>query len=205
MLYFTADLHFNHRNIIDFCGRPFSEVAEMNAAIVDGINRKVGKTDELYIVGDFGLHVKADDVKDLLGKITCRSVRLVFGNHDDSKHGSLFQHSYDMVKVNWNKQSFLLCHYPLRSWRAAYQLHGHEHGRMKHLVGQLDIGVDGPYLEPNVWRGEPWSAEEVVSFVNARDKDRIVTDACVEKHRDRLVVGGYTKDGRSRFAGDGRD
>ena len=30
MIYFTADTHFNHSNIINLCGRPFANLEQMN-------------------------------------------------------------------------------------------------------------------------------------------------------------------------------
>ena len=34
MVYFTADTHFDHANIIRFCNRPFTSVDEMNEALI---------------------------------------------------------------------------------------------------------------------------------------------------------------------------
>ena len=60
--WFTADFHFNHANIIRYCGRPFETVAEMDAAILDRLNSSVAEGDILYFldsseesVGEFRL------------------------------------------------------------------------------------------------------------------------------------------------------
>lgn len=195
MIFFTADTHFNHRNIIQFCQRPFGidETEEMNACMIDSINTVVGQKDELWHVGDFGLHLKDDDVRRMLARIYCKNIRLILGNHDSHQAGARFQHCYQAAVVRWNHQSFYLSHYPLRAWREHFQLHGHEHGRMAPLVGQLDVGVDGPEglnsgKQPF---GTPWSVEEVVEYVQRRDRARIVKDACKQVHGSKLVVGGY--------------
>ena len=204
MIFFTADTHFNHRNIINFCQRPFveGELEEMNACMIDAINARVGQKDELWHLGDFGLHLKDENVRKLLARIHCRNVRLILGNHDSHQAGHRFQHCAQAQVVRWNHQSFYLSHYPLRAWREHFQLHGHEHGRMEPLAGQLDVGVDGPKglnsgKQPF---GTPWSVEEVMEYVQKRDRGRVVKDACRERHGERLVVGGYG----TRPQGDGR-
>lgn len=47
-LWFTADLHLGHANIIKHCARPFSSCEE-----IDNINKTVVPGDRLFIVGDF--------------------------------------------------------------------------------------------------------------------------------------------------------
>ena len=210
MIYFTADTHFGHRNIIDFCHRPFADVNEMRECIINNINARVGEKDELWHLGDFGLHLRTEDVKELLKRLVCKHVKLILGNHDPHQIGQAFEECYLAHVVKWNHQRFYLSHYPLRAWGEHFQLHGHEHGTMQPLVGQLDVGVDQQMygrravdggLLPAAKFGTPWSIEEVVEYVQRRDKDRVVKDACRERHAERLIVGGYGP----RSEGDGGD
>lgn len=53
MIYFIADTHFYHKNVITFCNRPFSTVEEMNQTLITNWNKTVSDTDEVYILGDF--------------------------------------------------------------------------------------------------------------------------------------------------------
>ena len=46
MIYFTADTHFDHANIIRFCNRPFATVEEMNETLITNWNRKVHANDK---------------------------------------------------------------------------------------------------------------------------------------------------------------
>lgn len=83
--WFTSDLHFGHKNIIKYEGRPFNDVDEMNHALVDNWNRTVGPDDVVWIVGDFAMGKIVDTLpiaKDLNGKKL-----LVPGNHDRCWHG----------------------------------------------------------------------------------------------------------------------
>lgn len=52
MIYFTADLHFKHDNIIKHCNRPFQSVEEMDNQLLDNWNKTVKSNDEIYILGD---------------------------------------------------------------------------------------------------------------------------------------------------------
>ena len=56
MIYFIADTHFGHENVIRFCSRPFSCAAEMDEALIENWNRRVRGHDTVYIVGDMFLH-----------------------------------------------------------------------------------------------------------------------------------------------------
>ena len=42
-IFFTADTHFNHANIIEYCSRPFKDVNHMNWAMIENWNSVVGK------------------------------------------------------------------------------------------------------------------------------------------------------------------
>ena len=52
-VYFTSDTHFQHGNIIKFCNRPYSNVEEMNNAIIENWNSVVGPNDIVFHLGDF--------------------------------------------------------------------------------------------------------------------------------------------------------
>lgn len=52
MIYFTADTHFGHENILKFCDRPLESVEAMNGALIAKWNRRVTGQDTVYILGD---------------------------------------------------------------------------------------------------------------------------------------------------------
>ena len=53
MNYYISDLHFDHKNVIKFDNRPFSDVEEMNQALINNWNSVVQNNDTVYILGDF--------------------------------------------------------------------------------------------------------------------------------------------------------
>lgn len=52
MIYFTADTHFGHENVIRFCDRPFSSANEMDEAMIANWNARVKGDDTVYVLGD---------------------------------------------------------------------------------------------------------------------------------------------------------
>ena len=50
MIYFTADTHFGHENVIRFCGRPYATAAEMDEALIENWNSRVKGNDTVLIL-----------------------------------------------------------------------------------------------------------------------------------------------------------
>jgi calcineurin-like phosphoesterase family protein len=124
MIYFTSDLHFNHKNILKFTKRPYKNVEDMNNDIIKIWNNIIKKTDIVYILGDFcfcGRQLKREFLKRLNGKKI-----LIIGNHDDfSARKQIEDGFYDVYlqKTIWlgkGKKEFKvnLSHYPynLTKW-----------------------------------------------------------------------------------------
>lgn len=171
MIFFTADTHFGHRNVIQFENRPFRTADEMDEALVENWNSRVFPEDEIYILGDFTLKGPGA-ANALLERLQGRKY-LIRGNHDSyvnraSFHQEHFLWSKDYYELQHREQWFILCHYPLLSWngmdRGAFQLHGHQHngplynvGNRKMGVARLDVGVDAQAMAPV-------SIEELLAF-----------------------------------------
>ena len=152
-VYFTADQHFSHCNIIEYCNRPFSSVGEMDSVMVERWNWVVKPKDIVYFLGDFTLgnqEVAFSYFKRLNGQIY-----VVPGGHD--KRWIRPNLSYTgpncvvrilppLYTVTLDKQVIVLCHYSLRTWdRSNYgslHCHGHSHGRLPPWSNSMDVGVD---------------------------------------------------------------
>jgi calcineurin-like phosphoesterase family protein len=80
--WFTSDHHFGHKNIIDFCQRPFVDVHYMNAYMMKWWKEKVAAEDTVYHLGDFSFEPRGA-AKARLARLPGRKV-LVRGNHDGS-------------------------------------------------------------------------------------------------------------------------
>lgn len=54
-IWFTADQHWGHENIIKFCDRPFETVEEMDKALIENWNEVIKPGDTVFHLGDFTL------------------------------------------------------------------------------------------------------------------------------------------------------
>jgi calcineurin-like phosphoesterase family protein len=133
MIWFTSDLHFGHGRIIEYCGRPFSGVDEMNDALITNWNETVKDNDTVYILGDFSW-----SRHDEFGRLLKGKKYLVPGNHDGcgpAKRLTYLTILPVIYKMSYMGNSFILCHYPMLSWPGSchdsIHLFGHVHNRSK--------------------------------------------------------------------------
>ena len=82
-IYLTGDLHFNHKRILNTMQTRmhFLDMNEMNNYLINSINSVVTDRDSLYILGDVGLYIYKDDLRDIIMNLNGQ-IRLVMGNHD---------------------------------------------------------------------------------------------------------------------------
>ena len=81
MIYFTADTHFFHSNIINLCDRPFKNVDEMNKVLIRNWNSYITELDEIYILGDFLFKGTGGQANAILNTLNGKKY-LIRGNHD---------------------------------------------------------------------------------------------------------------------------
>ncbi len=107
MIYFTADLHFGHANVIRHCNRPFASADEMDAALTHNWNSFVGKHDEVYILGDFTMKPAAEAHR-YLSALNGRKY-MIRGNHDHAlgtREMSRF-HPRAKTAMEWTRKRIL--------------------------------------------------------------------------------------------------
>lgn len=173
--WFIADLHLGHRNIIDYCNRPFRDVDAMNSALVENWNETIGAEDTVWVLGDFALG-KMDETLPLVGALHGRKI-LVAGNHDRcwAGHGHradgwtdrYLEAGFDKIvqgstHVDVGGRSVLVCHFPYRgdsrqhdrfiehrpTDRGEWLLHGHVHDRWAQEGRMINVGVDATAYRP---------------------------------------------------------
>jgi len=148
MIWFTADYHLSHQNIIKYCNRPFSNVKEMNATIIKNLESKIKQGDTLYFLGD--LSFKKDVALLFFETFADIEIHFIIGNHDHTDVINLAEEYCSSIsrlkEIQIENQSITLCHYALRVWNkshySTWQLQGHSHGNLDPLRYQYDVGID---------------------------------------------------------------
>lgn len=160
MIWFTSDLHLGHARVLDFTGRPWDTIDEMNEALIGGINARVAPTDTLYVLGDYSFKINLETAYALRQKINCQDVHLVPGNHDKDwtwpkvADALTVEPMITTIKVHDGRQKVVLSHFPLADWpsmsHGSWHLHGHIHSsgsaynefNRRQGILRYDVGVD---------------------------------------------------------------
>ena len=147
MYWFTSDEHYNHKNIIKYCNRPFDSVTEMDRGLRERHNSVVNNaTDVVIHAGDFTLgreRKAAEYISQLHGQHI-----FLKGSHDYW----LPKNTCSIWEKTIDKQFVVVCHYAMRTWHRSHynswQLFGHSHGNLEPEGKQWDIGVDNNDFYP---------------------------------------------------------
>ena len=161
-IFFTGDQHFYHAAILQWTGRPFKHVEEMNEAMINSWNNVVHDGDRVFVLGDFIWH--AGERRDRILSRLAGDICLIQGDHDKGlRNCNAVKHLPQLHTIWLGNLVFVLCHWPLREWHMQYhgsiQLHAHCHGRGIAAGRQLDVGVDTHNFTP-------WTLEEVLETLD---------------------------------------
>jgi calcineurin-like phosphoesterase family protein len=161
-IFYTADLHLGHENVIAYSNRPFSSTAEMLECIILNWNSVVSADDDVYIIGDMFFKINSKEQLEILRRLKGRK-HLILGNHDRDFNSNIrneFAEITDYLKLDDNGRRVVLSHYPILEWdgyfRGAYHVYGHIHNNVRDdywpLIARrsrmLNAGVDVNNFEP---------------------------------------------------------
>lgn len=161
--FYTADLHFEHERIIELAYRPFKTLKEMHEKLITNWNKKVGKNDLVYIIGDFCLG-NTQKYDEYTSKLNGQKY-LILGNHD-RPHPKGFIGISQYHTVRDGDYRVLMFHWAIECWQGRWakdnpdktviHLHGHSHGLLGNIIpNRYDVGVD-------VWNYEPVTLKEIL-------------------------------------------
>lgn len=154
MIYFTADTHFGHKNILKYQRTSFTDIDAHDEALVEAWNSQVSNSDTVYHLGDVGL-CGASRLRNYLFRLN-GTIRLVRGNHDRGMkpyNRDRFESINDLLEVKLSGVPHItLCHFPMWVWNeshyGSWHLHGHSHGSCNAPGLRLDVGVDSVGMSP---------------------------------------------------------
>jgi len=153
MLFFTADNHFCHKNIIKYCNRPFNSIKEMNGVMIERWNSKVASDDTVIVAGDFCL-CNRERFKEIHDSLNGRKIYLK-GSHGDKTTKAFLK----LVELEYIGYQFSVTHNPDDincTHRLNLSAHVHDKWEVKTINDSIvvNIGVD-------VWNFYPITIEEV--------------------------------------------
>ena len=83
MIYYIADMHFGHTNVLRFDNRPFSDTAQMDDTLIQNWNERVADDDTIYILGDAFWKNEENSIQ-IMERLRGHK-HLIQGNHDRVK------------------------------------------------------------------------------------------------------------------------
>lgn len=167
MIFFTADTHFRHWELISGIGRPFRTTELHDNTLVKNWNSRVKMTDTVYVLGDFAFK------KDIEGNVfqyyksrLSGDIIFIKGNHDANNQNStplvscVLYYGGKTIKLMHNPQ-WAECKYDLN-------LCGHVHNQFKFKQEKgciiCNVGVD-------VWNYMPINIGEILGGLSKWRKE----------------------------------
>jgi len=183
-VFFSADQHWHHANILRLCQRPFASIGEMDEALIAAWNARVGPTDVVYHLGDLTM-ADAAAARKLIARLNGQLRVVATPWHHDKRwlkaaldmwwytaSGQKVTYLPPLAFVLIEGKPITLAHYPLERWErshfGALHFHGHSHGRLPRVPNRLDVGVDAT-VRPDYKGVTPWapiSLDEVLVLVS---------------------------------------
>lgn len=150
--FFTSDLHFFHKRILDFCPttRHGKDYTEMTETLIYNWNSMVEPQDTVFCLGDFSFG-SYEETKDVLNRLKGH-IHLIKGNHDQVVLRSdlirRFETVRDYMRTKVEGVDVVLFHYPIKEWDkmhyGSYHLYGHVHSKDMEMNDRraMDVGID---------------------------------------------------------------
>lgn len=163
-VYFTSDTHFGHKNILQFCNRPWESIEEMNEAIIENWNKTVKKNDIVFHLGDVQLGGGNQLMDSIFPRLNGHII-LIIGNHDPHnlkpRHIEMIDDCHEQLTVVIDGITCVLTHCPSgipgKDKYKQFNLHGHLHSikdkpqeecSVKLYENHYDVGVDNNDFKP---------------------------------------------------------
>lgn len=146
MIYFIADTHFYHANIIQYCNRPFDDVKEMNETMIQKWNSVVEDSDTVYHLGDVAL-CSNELLEGIITQLKGKKI-LIRGNHDTRSVTAFENVGFTVLRnppVLLDRHRISLSHVPLPDSalpEGYINVHGHIHDKPLNQIVDKEGKID---------------------------------------------------------------
>lgn len=168
-IWFSADPHEGHGNIIKYCRRPFRNVEEQHTVLVRNFNARVQDEDIVFLIGDFCFRNSSGGKK---GEGTTKRASewrkdykgewiFIKGNHDGNNS---LKTPIERIYIKYGGKNICLVHNPDHadlSCELNFVGHIHKQWEIKRKNKSIlvNVGVD-------VWDFKPVSYDEIMKRVS---------------------------------------
>ena len=175
-IFVWSDIHFGHKNIIKYTGRPFINADAMNEGLISAYKANVTDGDIVIFGGDIGF-MKVPAINAILDDLPGYKI-LIYGNHDIDRRGGLYDLHFDerhLCKViditdGQLEYQLLFTHYPLDPKNVpvgCYNIHGHIHDNLIPGTQHINICVEHTAYKPVlIW-------DHVIARTHAHERQRL--------------------------------
>jgi calcineurin-like phosphoesterase family protein len=144
-IFFIADLHLGHSNILKYESRPFKDIYEQDKIFIENWNRIIKKQYFVYILGDVSFYPKEKTIE-VLNRFNGRKV-LIMGNHDRHKSPQYWMDvGFERVSPHpvCVEETFWLSHEPMfLDDNTIYKnIHGHVHSQGRNTQKSFCVSVE---------------------------------------------------------------
>ena len=164
--FFTADSHFGHAKIIEYCNRPFKSIGEHDYRLIQLWNGRITNDDIIFHLGDFCFkEEKEKNAQYYLSQLNGQKI-ILRGNHDNNNS---LKTCIEDIRIHLGGKNILLIHNPNESsYGFNLVLAGHVHQKWKFKTMTYEkykwdvcnVGVD-------VWKFKPIIINEVLEAYGA--------------------------------------
>lgn len=157
-VYLWSDQHFRHSRVIEYAGRPFANVEQMNQTMINNHNNTVNDGSVVVFGGDITFGNEAIN-KEVMEQMKGRHL-FIYGNHDFNHGGryntkfmkeaaacALFQY-----EINGNMYDIVISHYPILCDLPdnVINIYGHTHQHV--MLGlRFSMCVEQTNYKPKSW------------------------------------------------------
>ncbi len=161
-----GDLHLGHRNIIDYCRRPFSSSQEMDRVLIRNWNCTVRQGDGVYYLGDLRHGLHAPPASYYLDRLSGR-ISLICGNHDEGLTGGVRN-----LRISHQEIPFFLIHDPEEApaGERGWVLHAHHHNNNIARYPFINTETRTINVSAELVNYAPVSLDEICGFITQAEE-----------------------------------